>query len=78
MLAAHFIVRIYRCEKKNPHRLVGVVEEVGAREKRAFTSYDELWDIVSSMKSIVRSNKSVKKGGDEKGLGVERKNRSKT
>jgi len=43
----NYVVRIYRCEKNNPRNLVGVVEEVGVEERKAFTSLDELWKILS-------------------------------
>lgn len=45
-----YIVRIYRWEKR-PHRVVGVVEEAGVEGKRAFTTLEELWNI------LVRSRK---------------------
>jgi len=47
-----YIVRIYRFKKKNPRHLVGVVEEVGTKVKKAFTNYDELWEILISSQSI--------------------------
>jgi hypothetical protein len=50
MLLAHYIVRIYRFDKRNPRHLVGVVEEVGVKEKKAFVNYDELWDILIASK----------------------------
>jgi hypothetical protein len=45
-----FIVRIYRGEKDNPRSFVGIVEEVGVEEKKAFTNLDELWKILNSIK----------------------------
>ena len=42
-----YIVSIYRGEKDNPRSLVGIVEEVGIKGKRAFTDYDELWEIIN-------------------------------
>ena len=51
-IVANFIVRIYRFEKDNPKSLVGVVEEVGVKGKKAFTNYDELWEILNSPKSF--------------------------
>lgn len=45
-----YIVRIYRGERGNPHGLVGTVEEVGMEGKRAFTNFEELWDIFNSIK----------------------------
>jgi hypothetical protein len=45
-----YIVRIYRGEKDNPRSFVGIVEEVGLEEKKAFTNIDELWNILISIK----------------------------
>jgi hypothetical protein len=45
-----YIVRIYRGEKDRPNNLVGIVEEVGLEEKRAFTNIDELWTILNSIR----------------------------
>jgi hypothetical protein len=44
---------------------VGVVEEVGVKGKKAFSNYDELWDILISSKSV-KSNgeKRVKRNAD--------------
>jgi len=59
MVFAGYIVHIYRFKKDNPRSLVGVVEEVGVETKRAFTNFDELWEILnSSRKSTVR-NRSI-------------------
>jgi hypothetical protein len=52
-----YIVRIYRCQEKIPRSLVGVVEEVGAKGKKAFTNLDELWEIMSSIKSKKKGEK---------------------
>lgn len=41
-----YILRIYRFDRKKPGSLVGLAEEVGAKEKRAFTNLQELWDIL--------------------------------
>lgn len=43
-----YIVRIYRFQRNKPHALLGVVEEVGKKGKKAFTHYDELWEILNS------------------------------
>jgi len=48
----NYIVRIYRFQKNKPTNLVGVVEEVGTKGKKAFTNLSELWDIFSSSKEI--------------------------
>ena len=47
-----FVVRIYRFRKKKPHMLVGVVEEVGVKGKKAFTNIEELWEIFNSPKKV--------------------------
>ena len=47
----NYIVRICRKEKDNPGCFVGVVEEVGVDEKKAFTNYDELWRILNTKKT---------------------------
>ena len=53
-----YVVRIYRHDKKNPRHLVGVVEEVGVKGKKAFANYDELWEILISSKSTKRNRKT--------------------
>jgi hypothetical protein len=45
-----YLVRIYRKEDYNPRMLVGVVEEPGVKEKRAFHNVFELWDILNPVK----------------------------
>ena len=46
-----YIIRIYRGDHKHPRDLVGIVEEVGVKEKKAFTNLNELWDILRSIKA---------------------------
>jgi len=53
-----YIVRVYRCQEKIPRSLVGVVEEVGTKGKKAFTNLDELWEIMSSIKSKKKEGKA--------------------
>ena len=55
----NYIIRVYRCEKDNPRMFVGTVEEVGLKDKRAFTNYDELWEILNP----AMKNGDVKKSG---------------
>jgi len=52
-----YLVRIYRFAKDKPWSLVGLVEETGIKGKKAFTNYDELWDILNNPKA----GKSAKK-----------------
>ncbi len=60
-VVASYVVRVYRFEKNKPYNLVGVVEEAGAKGKRAFTSLAELWDIISSSRSVRNNRKPEKK-----------------
>ena len=68
---ANYVVRIYRFDREKPRHIVGLVEEVGGRGKKAFTNYDELWEILSSSKSIIpqrkggvfRNNLAERRGG---------------
>ena len=55
-----YIVRIYR---KGKNALLGVVEEPGAKVKRAFTGYDELWEILNAHRG---SHLTVRKLGHRK------------
>jgi hypothetical protein len=43
----NYIVRIYRRNKGDQRLLVGLVEEVGSGGKRAFNTFDDLWDILN-------------------------------
>jgi hypothetical protein len=52
MLIATYIVRLYRFKKNKPRNLMGEVEEVGVKGRRAFGHYDELWDILNASKSV--------------------------
>jgi hypothetical protein len=36
---------------------VGVVEEIGVKGKKAFTNYDELWEILISSKSMTQKQR---------------------
>ena len=60
-IVADYIVRIYRFEKDKPKSLVGIVEEVGGEGKKAFTNYDELWEILISSKRTTGDRKKVRK-----------------
>ncbi len=60
---ASYIIRIYRFEKDRPKSLVGVVEEAGKKGKKAFQSYDELWEILNSPKD----RKEAERAGQEEG-----------
>ena len=55
----NYIIRIYRYEKDNPRGMVGVVEEVGADVRMAFTNLEELWNILNL--------KYSRQGGEDRG-----------
>jgi hypothetical protein len=63
-----YIVRIYRFEDKKPLNLVGVVEEVGVEGRKAFSNYDELWNIlkVSPFSPTSRKKEKTKRIGKAK------------
>jgi len=48
--SSNYIIRIYRFEKDKPRSIVGLIEEVGKKGKKAFNTYDELWEILNSPK----------------------------
>ena len=58
-----YIVRVYRFARDNPRRLVGVVEEIGRKGKKAFTSYQELWEILN-LPGHSKSMKNSKRGAE--------------
>ena len=47
-MISSYIVRIYRLDGKRRGRVVGVVETIGKEVKTAFTTVDELWNILNS------------------------------
>jgi hypothetical protein len=55
-----YLVRIYRKADNNPRMLVGVVEEVGVKEKKAFSNLYELWDILNRVKKAATQLKKSK------------------
>ena len=60
-LANNYILRIYRLSRKKPHSLVGLVEQVGVKEKKAFTSVQELWEILSHPKANFHRDEKKRK-----------------
>jgi hypothetical protein len=56
----NYIVRIYRHEEDKPRSIVGVIEEPGVKDKKAFTSYGELWEILKSGKGGLKERKKKK------------------
>jgi hypothetical protein len=66
----NYIIRIYRQEKNNPEKLVGVLEKVGEEGKKsdlrltarrqAFTNIDELWELLNAMGQLPKRKKQDK------------------
>lgn len=46
MILDNYIIRIYRRDKSNPCCIVGTVEDIGSGEKKGFTTFDELREIL--------------------------------
>ena len=44
----NYIVRIYRRKRDDSRLLVGLVEEVGTKGKKAFNDLDDPWKILNS------------------------------
>ncbi len=65
-----YVVRIYRRTNNNPRLLVGVVEEAGVKEKKAFHNLYELWDILNLKKEKLTKQRRTE------GNGIGRKNRN--
>jgi hypothetical protein len=64
-----YLVRIYRKAENNPRMLVGVVEEPGVKEKKAFHTLYELWDILNPVKKermLSRRNSNSKRNRNMK------------
>ena len=61
MTVESYIVRIYRRGNNSPQTLVGVVEQVGASEKKAFANLDELWYLLNAdTKELAKRRKRVR------------------
>ena len=55
-----YIVKVYRQDlRKNPRKIVGVVEEVGVKGKKGFTNLEELWEILTPAESTPRKSKKT-------------------
>ena len=60
-----YIVRIYRRKNGIPHNLFGIIEEVGKKERLAFKSLDDLWDILKRPRGRVRPKHGSKREDGE-------------
>lgn len=54
--SSDFIVRVYRSSGKDRYPFVGVVQKVGVEKKMAFTTYDELWEILTALPTDHQEN----------------------
>jgi hypothetical protein len=64
MLISTYIIRLYRFQKNRPRSLLGVVEKVGEKGKKAFANYDELWGILNASPSGKSHERPRKRGGN--------------
>lgn len=63
----NYILRIYRLSQKKPHRLVGLLEEVGVKEKKGFTGIQDLWEILSHPKGdLIKSERRERREKEKK------------
>ena len=58
-MVENFIIRLYRFEKDNRRALVGLVEIVGKKGRKAFTNMDELWEILNSSSGDEKEEEAV-------------------
>jgi len=56
-----YVLRIYRREKNDSRRFVGIVEEVGVNGNKAFTNLGELWEIRNPSKIEAAKTKRPKR-----------------
>lgn len=61
----NYILRVYRDEKDHPRSLIGIVETVGMKGRKAFTNIDELWGILNPRKKGVKRGKNIKESVGE-------------
>ena len=47
-LSTDYIIRIYRHITRKTRPLLGTIEKVGDKGKQAFTTRDELWEILNT------------------------------
>ncbi|MBI3815210.1 MAG: hypothetical protein HY279_12210 [Nitrospinae bacterium] len=59
----NYIVRIYRRDRENPHKVAGLVEVVETGMKRVFTSFDELCEIFNDNQGEQTGCKRIRKKG---------------
>ncbi|MBI5038910.1 MAG: hypothetical protein HZC13_03985 [Nitrospirae bacterium] len=65
----NYIVRIYRRDGKDSQRVAGIVEEVGVKGNQVFHNLEELWTILTAVKSTpVRKgrNKDIGRSKEKK------------
>ncbi len=59
-----YLIRIYRREKDNPESIVGIIEEIGAKEKHSFKNLSELGKIICPVvkkTKVKNKHKALKK-----------------
>ncbi len=67
-----FVIHIYRHNIKDPQSIVGPVEKIGVHGKMAFSSRDELWEIMNVSKNRTNGTGETEKKIIPKKRGKER------
>lgn len=62
-----YVMRIYRRSPSDPRLLVGTLEEVGSKEKKHFTSFLELQEILGIQRCRTRRGKKDRGSGPPQG-----------
>lgn len=62
-----YIIRIYHRDKKDPGKVVGVVEEVEGKRKKGFTTPEGLWRILAPPQRDPAPRGKTRKGAERRG-----------
>jgi hypothetical protein len=65
-----YVIRIYRKAENEPRLLVGTTQKIGQEDKMAFSTVDELWSILNSVRKepLKQTNSSPKREPDGDGV----------
>ena len=64
-----YVIRIYRKAENEPRLLVGTAQKIGQEDRMAFSTVDELWSILNSIKKdpLKEKKRSPKREPDGNG-----------
>jgi hypothetical protein len=63
----NYIIRIYRRDPRDPHKIIGMAEAVETEEKVTFTSLDKLQSILNQPKTGQGKRRIARKSKGSKG-----------